>query len=75
MVNNYTTINKRTTTSHPQVHEAWISFPPPPFLYYPPFFKMFIIIRFSSFDNISRRHNTVSVEQLWTKNTRIIHDV
>ena len=46
-----------------------------PFSLLPPFFKMFIIIRFSSFDNISRRHNTVSVEQLWTKNTRIIHDV
>ena len=26
----------------PQVHGAWISFPPPPFLYYPPFFKIFI---------------------------------
>jgi hypothetical protein len=66
----------------------------PPFLYYPPFFqnfhnysffKIFIIIRFSSFDNISRRHrsriirvfcvhsfstDTVSVEKLWTQNTR-----
>ena len=41
----------------------------PPFLYYPPpfffqnfhnysFFKIFIIIRFSSFDNISRRHTS-----------------
>ena len=40
----------------PQAHGAWISFPPPPFLYYPPFFqnfhinhsffKIFIIIRF-----------------------------
>jgi len=47
---------------------AWISFPPPPFLYYPPpfskfsyksfLFKIFIIIRFSSFDNISRRHTS-----------------
>ena len=42
----------------PQAHGAWISFPPPPFLYYPPFFKIFIIIRFSSFDNISRRHTS-----------------
>ena len=51
-----------------------------------PFFKNFIIIPFSSFDNISRRHtswiirvfcvhSTVSVEKLWTQNTRIIHDV
>ena len=48
-----------------QAHGAWISFPPPPFLYYPffqnfninhSFFKIFIIIPFSSFDNISRRH-------------------
>jgi hypothetical protein len=40
----------------------------PPFLYYPSFFKIFrnkhsffkifIIIRFSSFDNISRRHTS-----------------
>ena len=28
--------------SNPQAHGAWISFPPPPFLYYPPFFKIFI---------------------------------
>ena len=58
-----------------QAHGAWISFPPPPFSLLPPlfqnfhnhsFFKMFIIIRFSSFDNISK---------LWTQNTRIIHDV
>ena len=52
----------------PQLHGAWISFPPPPFLYYPPFFqnfhinhsffKIFIIIRFSSFDNISRHHTS-----------------
>jgi hypothetical protein len=74
----------------------------PPFLYYPPpppsffqnfhinhsFFKIFIIFRFSSFDNISRRHTswiirvfiihdvrriyTVSVEKLWTQNTRTV---
>jgi hypothetical protein len=77
----------------PQPHGAWISFPPP-FSLLPPFFqnfhnysffKIFIIIRFSSFDNISRRHrsriirvfcvhsfstDTVSVEKLWTQNTR-----
>ena len=34
-----------------QAHGAWISFPPP-------FFQIFIIIRFSSFDNISRRHTS-----------------
>ena len=53
-----------------QAHGAWISFPPPPFSLLPPppffqnfhihhsFFKIFIIIRFSSFDNISRRHTS-----------------
>ena len=40
----------------PHAHGAWISFPPPLFLYYPaPLFKIFIIILFSSFDDISRR--------------------
>ena len=57
----------------------------PPFLYYSTlfqnfhinhsFFKIFIIIRFSSFDNISRRHTSwiirAFVEKLWTQNTRI----
>ena len=38
------------------MHRAWISFPPPPFSLLPPPF--FIIIRFSSFDNISRRHTS-----------------
>ena len=43
-----------------QAQGAWISFPPPPFSLLPPplFFKIFIIIRFSSFDNISRRHTS-----------------
>ena len=83
-----------------QAHGAWISFPPSPFYLLPPFFqnfhinhsffKIFIIIRFSSFDNISRRHTSwiirvfcfqsalsypVSVEKLWKQNTRFIHDV
>ena len=50
------------------------------------FFKIFIIIRFSSFDNISRRHtswilrvfcvHSFSTDTvLWTQNTRINHDV
>ena len=62
-------------------HEFRFLFPPS-FLYYPPFFKIFIIIRFFSFDNISRRHTDTSwiirvfcVQKLWTQNTRIIHDV
>ena len=53
----------------------------PPFLYYPlSFFKIFIIIPFSKFDNISRRHTSwiirvYCIEKLWRQNTRIIHDV
>ena len=53
----------------------------PPFLYYPlSFFQIFIIIPFSSFDNISRRHTSwiirvYCIEKLWRQNTRIIHDV
>jgi hypothetical protein len=51
-----------------QAHGVWISFPPPPFSLLPPFFQNFhinysffkivIIIRFSSFDKISRRHTS-----------------
>ena len=55
----------------PQAHGAWISFPPLPFSLLPPFsqnfhinhsfFKIFTIIRFSSFDNISRRHTSLII--------------
>ena len=56
--------------THVLITGAWgmdFRFLLPPFLYYPPFFqnfhnhsffKIFIIIRFSSFDNISRRHTS-----------------
>ena len=99
-IQSYVNIKLHVSTLYrSQAHGAWISFPPPPFLYYPlfflqnihidySFFKIFIIIRFSSFDNISRCHTswiigvfcvhsfyTVSVEKVWTQNTRIIHDV
>ena len=46
---------------HSQAHGAWISFPPTFFQNFHinhSFFKIFIIIRFSSFDNISRRHTS-----------------
>ena len=46
-----------TGLSHVQAHGPWISFPPPLLSNIPPF-KIFIIIRFSSFDNISRRHTS-----------------
>ena len=55
-----------------QAHGAWISFPPPPFLYYPTFFKIFTIIRFSSFDNISRRHTSWIIRVFCLTNFRLI---
>jgi hypothetical protein len=32
-------------------------------------------VQFEDFCNISQAHGAVSVEKLWTQNTRIIHDV
>ena len=50
-----------------QAHGAWISFPPPPFSLLPSLFSKFSYKSFL-FQNLS-------VEKLWTQNTRIIHDV
>ena len=70
LIQSYVNIKLHVSTLYrSQAHGAWISFPPPPFLYYPlfflqnihidySFFKIFIIIRFSSFDNISRCHTS-----------------
>ena len=52
---------RKINKSQSQAHGAWISFPPPPFFqnfHNHSFFKIFIMIRFSSFDNISRRHTS-----------------
>ena len=48
-----------------QAHGAWISFPPPPFLYYPPFFSKFSYksFLFQNFHNHSFfLHLTISVD-------------
>ena len=78
------------TVCEPQAHGAWISFPPPLFFLLSPlffqnvhnhsFFKIFMIIRFSSFDNIMNNtcilypqffdwYSMLSVEKLDTEYT------